>query len=68
MWLDGGFSKYLTFTIHFTIFFLSFSRIERLEKDKTADVAGLKIGDLIIGVNGEDVTTVPNTTIYNKMK
>ncbi|ODN06467.1 PDZ and LIM domain protein 7 [Orchesella cincta] len=43
-------------------------KIERLEKDKTADLAGLKIGDLIIGVNGEDVTTVPNTAIYNKMK
>jgi C-terminal processing protease CtpA/Prc len=43
-------------------------RVERIEKGKSADVAGLKIGDLIIAVNGEDVTTVPNTTIYTKMK
>ncbi|XP_021948773.2 uncharacterized protein LOC110846360 isoform X4 [Folsomia candida] len=52
----------------FSVVWVSPPRIERLEKGKTADLAGLRIGDLIISVNGEDVTSVPNTSIYTKMK
>lgn len=62
LWLRVGFTKYLTGALFYG------NSVERLEKGKTADVAGLKIGDLIIGVNGEDVSRDPNTTIFTKMK